>query len=60
VRLDILHERVRQKVETLSDKQVYLQGDNTVTLGELMEVFDQLKRANVVNVGIVTRMPGQR
>jgi len=60
VRLEILQERVRQKVENLSDKQVYLRGDNSVTLGDLMEVFDRLKQAGVVNVGIVTRMPGQR
>jgi biopolymer transport protein ExbD len=37
-----------------------LRGDNSVTLGDLMEVFDRLKQAGVVNVGIVTRMPGQR
>ena len=49
-----------QKVEHLSDKQVYLRGDGTVTYQELMEVFDKLKGAGVANVGLVTRMEGQR
>ena len=60
VRLDILQERVRQKVENMSDKQVYLRGDASVTYQELMEVFDKLKAAGVVNVGLVTRMAGER
>jgi biopolymer transport protein TolR len=60
LRLDILQERVRQKVENMSDKQVYLRGDATVTYQELMEVFDRLKAAGVVNVGLVTRMEGER
>jgi biopolymer transport protein TolR len=60
LRLDVLRERVRQKVENMSDKQVYLRGDGTVTYQELMEVFDKLKEAGVVNVGLVTRMEGER
>jgi biopolymer transport protein ExbD len=60
VRLDILQERVRQKVELMTDKQVYLRGDGTVTYQELMEVFDKLKAAGVQNVGLVTRLEGQR
>jgi len=60
LRLDVLQERVRQKVEHLSDKQVFLRGDGSVTYQELMEVFDKLKGAGVVNVGLVTRMEGQR
>jgi biopolymer transport protein TolR len=58
--LDVLQERVRQKVEHLSDKQVYLRGDSAVTYQELMEVFDRLKAAGVVNIGLVTRLPGER
>ena len=60
VRLEILEERVRQKVANMSDKQVYLRGDGSVTYQELMEVFDKLKNAGVVNVGLVTRAPGER
>ncbi len=60
LRLEVLQERVRQKVENLSDKQVYLRGDANVTYQELMEVFDRLKAAGVVNVGLVTRLENER
>src|SRR3979409_1839063 len=36
IRVDVLQERVRQKMETLSDKQVYLRGDGGVQYQELM------------------------
>ncbi len=60
VRLDILQERVRQKVENLPDKQVYLRGDGSITYQELMEVFDRLKGAGVQNIGLVNRLPEER
>ena len=58
VRIDILQERVRQKMETATDKQVYLRGDGTVQLQDLMSIMDRLKDAGVTNVGIVARAPG--
>ena len=60
IRAEILQERIRQKMETASEKNVYLRGDGTVQLQELMEVFDRLKAAGVQNVGMVTRLPGER
>ena len=60
VRLDILQERVRQKVESRTDKQVYLRGDGSVSYSDLMEVFDRLKGAGVLNIGLVNRLPGER
>jgi biopolymer transport protein TolR len=60
IRVDILQERVRQKVEARSDKEVYLRGDGSVTYQELMEVFDRLKTAGVLKVGLVNRLPGER
>ena len=60
IRMDVLQERIRQKIETLSEKKVYLRGDGSVTLQELMEVLDKLKGAGVVDVGIVNRLPGER
>ena len=60
IRAAVLQERVRQKMETLADKQVYLRGDGDVHLQDLMEVFDSLKAAGVRNVGIVAKMPGER
>src|SRR3970040_577821 len=59
VRLDFLAERVRQIMLTRTDKLVYLRGDGEVNLQELMEVFDRLKEAGIVNVGIISRAPGE-
>ena len=58
VRLELLQERVRQKMETASEKKVYLRGDGTVQLQDLMSVFDKLKDAGVGDVGIVAKAPG--
>ena len=60
VRIDVLDERIRQALLNRTDKQVFLRGDGGVTLQELMEVFDRLKGAGVENVGIVSRLPGER
>ena len=59
IRVEILQERIRQKMENRTDKQVYLRGDGGVQLQELMDVFDRLKGAGVESVGIVTKMPGE-
>ncbi|PYR31488.1 MAG: biopolymer transporter ExbD, partial [Acidobacteria bacterium] len=47
IRVEILQERIRQKMENRSDKQVYLRGDGGVQLQELMDVFERLKGAGV-------------
>jgi len=60
IRTEVLQERVRQKMETATDKKVYLRGDGSVTYQELMDVFDRLKGAGVEKVGIVAKMPGER
>ena len=59
LRLEILQERVRQKMVGQTDKQVYLRGDGGVQLQELMEVFGRLQAAGVSNVGILLRAPGE-
>ena len=58
VRLPLLAERVRQAMESRTEKNVYLRGDGGVTLQELTRVFDALKEGGVVNVGIATQ-PGR-
>jgi biopolymer transport protein ExbD len=60
IRVEVLQERVRQKMETATDKRVYLRGDGTVQLQELMTIIDRLKDAGVENVGIVAKAPGER
>ena len=57
VRFEVLQERIRQLVETDSDKQVFLRGDGALRYRELMEVFDRLKGAGVTNVGLVVEAP---
>jgi biopolymer transport protein ExbD len=60
VRVDILDERVRQKLLTTTDKEVFLRGDGGVRLQDLMDVMDKLKAGGVEKVGIVARLPGEQ
>ena len=60
IRIDVLAERVRQMMLNRTDKVVYLRGDGGVNLQELYEVFDRLKEAGIQNVGIISRLPGER
>ena len=60
VRIDVLAERMRQILLTRQDKQVYLRGDGEVSLQELMDILDRLKEGGVQNVGIVSKLPGER
>jgi biopolymer transport protein TolR len=60
IRIEALQERIRQKMETATEKNVYLRGEQTVQLQDLMDVFDRLKAAGVQTVGMVTRLPGER
>ena len=59
LRVEALQERVRQKMESATDKQVYLQGDGAVQLQDLMTIIDRLKDAGVVQVAIVAKAPGE-
>jgi biopolymer transport protein ExbD len=56
----VLQERIRQKMETATDKQVYLRGDGGVQFQDLMTIIDRLKDAGVSNVGLVAKAPGER
>ncbi len=60
IRLDVLEERIRQRMSSRTDKEVFLRGDAGVTLQELMDVMDRLRAAGVEKVGIVSRLPGER
>ena len=60
VRLDVLSERVRQLMLNKTDKQVFLRGDGSVQLQELLDVMDRLKAGGVEKVGIVSRLPGEK
>jgi biopolymer transport protein TolR len=60
VRLDFLGERIRQMLLERTDKQVFLRMDNQLTIQDEMDIFDRLKEAGVQNVGIPTRLPGEK
>ena len=59
VRVDILHERVKQAILPREDKSLFLRMDATVTAQNMMDVMDQLKQAGVEKIGITTR-PDER
>jgi biopolymer transport protein ExbD len=60
IRADLLPERVRQKLQTVSQKWVYLRGDRGLSYGDLMDVVNGLKGAGVQTVGLETTMPSSR
>ncbi|HEY7791455.1 MAG TPA: biopolymer transporter ExbD [Vicinamibacterales bacterium] len=60
VSLTNLKERVRQAMQGKTDKQVFLRGDGRVDLQDLYTVFDSLKAAGVLKIGIVAKLPGER
>ena len=60
LRAEVLQERVRQEMETRSDKHVYLRGDGDLLYKELVEVIDRLKGAGVENVGLELEVPPRR
>jgi len=60
IRVDLLEERMRQALQSRTEKEVFLRGDGHVQLNDLTDVFDRLRAAGVQKVGIVTRLPGER
>ena len=60
VEMRALQVRVQQKMETSTNKEVFLRGDSAVQYQDLMNVIDALKAAGVQNIGMVARMPSER
>src|SRR4029450_10990606 len=60
VPMSVMRDRIKQKLATLDDKQVYLRGDGAVQLQDLMKVFDGLRDAGVNVIGVVAKAPGER
>jgi biopolymer transport protein ExbD len=58
--VDVLQERIRQKMEGRTDKNVYLRGDAGLLYQDLMEVFDRLNKAGITQVGLVSKLPGEK
>src|SRR5262245_55395290 len=55
VRIYVLTERIRQMMQTRTEKEVFLRGDGGVQLQELLDVMDRLKEGGVVKVGILSK-----
>ena len=60
VRLSLLGERLRQALQTRSDKQVFFRIDRGLLIQKQFDVFDQLKAAGIENVGLATEPPPLR
>ena len=60
VRVDVFQERVRQTLETQSDKKIYLRGDGALRYEDVMDVFDRLRGAGVEDIGLITDLPPRR
>jgi biopolymer transport protein TolR len=57
IKLEILQERMRQKMENQSEKQVYLRIEGALQVQDQMDVIDRLKAAGVQTIGIVAAPP---
>jgi biopolymer transport protein TolR len=60
VRIDILHELVRQTLLTRDEKSVFIRADRAASVQDFMTVTDKLKEAGVEKVGIVSQPDAQR
>jgi biopolymer transport protein ExbD len=58
--VEVLQERIKQKMENRTDKEVYLRGDAGLLYQDLVSVFDLLKGAGVEKIGLVNKLPGER
>ena len=60
IRIEVLAERMRQALINRTDNQAFLRTDGSLTVQDQIDVLEQLKQGGVDNVGIVTRLPGER
>ena len=60
VQLDALAARLLTDLADRTEKSVFLRGDDEITYGELVQVFDVLKEGGVQEVGLVLAQPSGR
>jgi biopolymer transport protein TolR len=60
VRIDILHELVRQALLTRDDKSVFIRADSSASVQDLMTVTDKLNQAGVQKVGLMSQPEPRR
>jgi biopolymer transport protein TolR len=59
VRIDFLHERIRQTMLVRDDKSVFIRADAAATVQDLATVMDKLKEGGIEKVGWMTK-PAER
>jgi len=59
IRIDFLHERVRQAMLTRDDKSVFIRADGAASIQDLATVMDKLKEGGVDKVGLMTQPAGR-
>jgi biopolymer transport protein ExbD len=47
-------------MENETEKKVYLRVDGTLQVQDYMDVVDRLNAAGVENIGVVSKMPGEK
>jgi biopolymer transport protein TolR len=60
VRVEILHELVRQALVTREEKSVFVRADATASVQDLMTVTDKLKEGGVDKIAIMSQPAGRR
>ena len=54
---NLLQERIRQRMETATEKEVFLRGDGALTYQDVMDIMERLKNGGVERVGLETDLP---
>ena len=54
IRLTLLRERLRQRLQTRTDTDVFLRIEGTLTVQDMMKVGDELRAAGARNMGVIT------
>ncbi|MFB3853625.1 MAG: biopolymer transporter ExbD [Vicinamibacterales bacterium] len=60
IRVEILHERIRQVMQRSVDKEAFLRADGALTVQEWLEVMDAMREGGVERVGVLAKQPGER
>jgi biopolymer transport protein TolR len=55
VRIDILHERLRQALLARNERSVFIRADAAATMQDFVDVTEQLKQAGVEKVGFMSQ-----
>ena len=60
IKLPLLRERLRQRLQSRTDKDVFLRIEGTLTVQDMMKVGDELRAGGARNMGVITEPVQQR